>query len=105
MYVTPPGYSDALRRVGEMLYAVLLEAPTEWPGWEESSTRTEMRAAAKDLRHMQGFLRSVGLERTVSSLPTEDAWLSNLARKLAPQVGRLASWIEKELVGPQEVQP
>jgi hypothetical protein len=99
MYVTPPGYAAALRTMGEMMYSLLLETPTEWPGWPESSTRTEMRAAAADLRHLQGFLRSVGRERDVSSLDAEDAYLSMIAGKLSRQIDRMASWIEGELAG------
>ena len=99
MYVTPPGYAAAIRKAGEMLYSLLLDSPAAWPGWPESSTRTEMRAAVADLRHLQGFLRSVGDERRLSSLDAEDAFLSNLAAKLAPQLGKLAGWIEHELKG------
>lgn len=97
--VTPPGYAHALRKTGEMMYALLLESPVEWPGWAESSTRTEMRAALADLRHLQGFLASVGREREVSSLDPEDAYLSNVAAKLARQIGHAADGIERELQG------
>jgi hypothetical protein len=93
MYVTTPGYAAALRAVGEMMYSLLLDTPAEWPGWPESSTRTELRAAVADLRHLQGFLWSVGSERKLSSLDVEDAFLS----KLAPQLGKLAGWIEDGL--------
>jgi hypothetical protein len=99
MYVTPPGYAAALRKTGEMLYSLMLEAPTEWPGWPESSTRTEMLAAAADLRHLQGFLASVGREREASSLDAEDAYLSNIAARLARQIGHAAGGIERELAG------
>jgi hypothetical protein len=99
MYVTPPGYAAAIRKAGEMLYSLMLEAPTEWPGWPESSTRTEMRAAAADLRHLQGFLASVGREREASSLDAEDAYLSNVAARLARQIGHAAAGIERELAG------
>jgi hypothetical protein len=99
MYITPPGYAAAIRKAGEMLYSLLLASPAEWPGWTESSTRTELRAAVADLRHLQGFLRSVGHERRLSSLDAEDAFLSRLAAKLAPQLGKLAGWIEDELEG------
>jgi hypothetical protein len=99
MYVTPPGYAAAIRTMGEMMYSLLLEAPAEWPGWPESSTRMEMRAAVADLRHLQGFLASVGREREVSSLGPEDAYLSNIAAKLARQIGHAADGIERELDG------
>ncbi len=97
--VTPPGYADALRKTGEMMYSLLLESPVEWPGWTESATRTEMRAAVADLRHLQGFLASVGREREVSSLNPEDAYLSNIAAKLSRQIGHAADGIERELAG------
>ena len=99
MYVTPIGYYAALRATGEMLYSLLLETPAEWPGWPESATRTEMRAAAADLRPLQGFLRSVGREREVSRLDAEHAYLSMTAGKLSSQLGRMAGWIERELAG------
>ena len=97
MYVTPPGHAAAIRGFGELLYGLLLETPPEWPEWTESSTKTEMRAAAADLRHLQGFLGSVGRERSVSSLDPEDAYLSGFAAKLSRQLGKVAEWIEREL--------
>jgi hypothetical protein len=97
MYVTPPGYSAALQTMGEMLYSLILDTPTEWAGWPESATRTELRAAGADLRHLQGFLRAVGREREVSSLDAEDAYLSLVAGRLARQLDRMAGWIEREL--------
>jgi hypothetical protein len=99
MYFTPPGYAAALRTVGEMLHTMILENYRPWPGWPESSTRTEMRAAVADLRHLQGFLASVGREREVSSLDAEDAYLSTLAAKLARQIGHATDGIERELDG------
>lgn len=99
MYFTPPGYAPALRAVGEMLHTMILESSDPWAGWPESSTRTEMRAALADLRHLQGFLASVGREREVSSLDPEDAYLSNIAAKLARQIGHAADGIERELAG------
>ncbi len=102
MYITPPGYAAAIRKAGEMLYSLLLDTPAEWPGWTESSTRMEMRAAVADLRHLQGFLASVGREREVSSLDPEDAYLSNTAARLARQIGHAADGIERELAGKGE---
>lgn len=101
MYFTPPGYAAALRTVGEMLHSMILESYDPWPGWPESSTRTEMRAALADLRHLQGFLASVGRERELSSLDAEDAYLSTLAAKLARQLRVVADGIERELQGVQ----
>jgi hypothetical protein len=99
MYFTPPGYAAALRTVGEMLHTMILENYRPWPGWPESSTRTEMRAALADLRHLQGFLASVGREKDLSSLDPEDAYLSNTAARLARQIKHAADGIERELQG------
>ena len=105
MYFTPPGYAAALRVVGEMLHTMILESYNPWPGWPESSTRTEMRAALADLRHLQGFLASVGREKELSSLDPEDAYLSNTAARLARQIKHAADGIERELDGAPEVAP
>jgi hypothetical protein len=64
----PTGYAAAVRKVGEMLFTMILESYAPWPGWPESSTRTELRAAVADLRHLEGFLVAVGREHAVSSL-------------------------------------
>jgi hypothetical protein len=105
MYFTPPGYAAALRTVGEMLHTMILENYRPWPGWPESSTRTEMRAALADLRHLQGFLASVGREKDLSSLDPEDAYLSNTAARLARQIKYAADGIERELDGAPEAAP
>jgi hypothetical protein len=105
MYLTPPGYADTIRKTGEVLYSLILDTPAEWPGWPESSTRTEMRAALADLRHLQGFLAAVGREREVSSLDPEDAYLSNTAARLARQIKHAADGIERELDGAPGAEP
>jgi hypothetical protein len=64
---------------------------------DECTTRTELRAALVDLRHIQGSLASAGRERDVSSLSPEDAYLSLIAGKLARQLVKAAEWIEGEL--------
>jgi len=97
MYLTPPDYAAAFRKVGEMLLAMILEGYDRWPGWPESSTRTELRAALADLRHLEGFLGAVGREHVVSSLGREDARLSRFAARQAAEVARIAHRIEAEL--------
>jgi hypothetical protein len=89
-YVTLPPYADALRTVGDWLFAMVLESYGQWPSWPESATRTEVRAALADLRHLEGFLGSVGREHVISSLAPEDAILSQLAATLAPQLSAIA---------------
>jgi hypothetical protein len=97
MHVTPLGYSTALRVLGQMLYGLVLEPPTGWPEWEASATRTELSAAVADLRHLQGFLTSVGQEHEAASLGPIDERLSRFAERQAREVARLAERIEKEL--------
>jgi hypothetical protein len=98
MYITEPAYNAALRKTGEFLFAMLLEQYGNWPTWAESSTRTELRAALADLRHVQGFLSGVGREHRLSSLSSEDTALSQAAARVAVEVGNLADRIERELV-------
>jgi hypothetical protein len=98
MYITEPAYNAALRKTGEFLFAMLLEHYGNWPTWTESSTRTELRAAVADLRHLEGFLGSVGREHKLSSLSFEDTSLSQSAARVAIDVGKLADRIERELV-------
>ena len=97
MYLTPPGYAAALRTVGEMLHTMILESYNPWPGWPESSTRTELRAAVADLRHLEGFLGAVGREHVASSLTRPDDRLSRFAARQAAEVAKIAHRIEAEL--------
>jgi len=99
LYFTRPEDRKALEHIGNLLYENALELAAVWPAWEESSTRAEMRAAAGDLRHVQGVLASVNREREVSSLDPEDAYLATIAGKLSRQLGKVAEWIENELKG------
>jgi hypothetical protein len=99
MYISEPSFNASLRTAAEHFFGMLLETYQHWPAWKETTTRTEMRAALGDLRHLQGFLASVGREREVSSLDPEDAYLSNIAAKLARQIGHATDGIERDLDG------
>jgi hypothetical protein len=96
-YFTQPGDADVLRRLGVMLYNQALECSGSWPNWAESATRVEVRAAVADLRHLKGFLASVGREHEISSLTPEDASLSQLAAKQALEVDRILEILERGL--------
>jgi hypothetical protein len=99
MYLTPQGLNTAMRTAADSFFTLLLEHSSGdgWPSWPESTTRTEMRAAAADLRHVQGFLVSIGQERHVSSLSPEDKKLAKYASDLARSLRRLANAIENKL--------
>ncbi len=92
-----PGDADAMRHFGAMLYDAALASAKEWPDWPESPTRAELRAAAADLRHLEGFLAATGQEHAVASLPWQDARLSRFAARQAAEVARIAHRIEQEL--------
>jgi hypothetical protein len=99
MYFTAPGLNTALRGAAENFFTLLLEhsGGEGWPPWEESSTRTELRAALADLRHSVGFLASVGKERHLSSLSTGDKKLSKFASDTARVLNQIANGIERKL--------
>jgi len=97
LYISEPSFNAALRMAAEHFFTMLLETYQHWPAWEESSTRIELRAAVADLRHLQGFLASVGQERRVSSLAQEDSRLSRHASGIARLINRAANSIEREL--------
>jgi hypothetical protein len=99
MYFTAPGLNTALRLAAEHFFSLLLEhsGGEGWPPWEESSTRTEMRAALADLRHSVGFLASIGKERKLSSLAPVDHRLSKFAGDTARTLNQIANGIERRL--------
>ncbi len=97
LYLSEPRFNAAVRVAGEMFYTMLLETYDEWPEWPESSTRMELRAAVADMRHLQGFLASIGLERKASSLEPADHKLAKHAAELARSLNRLANGIERKL--------
>ena len=90
-YVTLSPYADALRLVGDFLFTLVLDSYGRWPSYPESATRTELRAALADLRHLEGFLGSVGREHELSSLAREDVPLSQLAATLSAHLGTIAA--------------
>lgn len=97
LHFTRPGDADAMRHFGAMLYDSALLCASSWPAWPETTTRTELRAAAADLRHLEGFLTSVGQEHKVTSLPSGDARLSRFAAREAREVAKIARRIEEAL--------
>jgi hypothetical protein len=97
LYISEPAFNASLRAVGEHFFSMLLETYPRWPAWPESTTRMEMRAAVADMRHLQGFLGSVGQERRMSSLSPGDVRLSRYASGAARSLNRLANALESRL--------
>ena len=97
MYISEPSFNASLRTAAEHFFTMMLESYERWPSWAESSTRTEMRAAVADMRHLQGFLASIGQERNLSSLDAGDAKLSKHASQVARLLKQVADTIERKL--------
>jgi hypothetical protein len=85
----------AIRRLSRMLYLYALET-TRGP-FTASPTRDELRAAAVDLRYLEGYLSMTGAAHSASSLPPPDDDLARFAGKLAGKVGAIAGSIEGRL--------
>jgi hypothetical protein len=62
-----------------------------------SITRTKLRTAAVELRHLEGLLAVAGQEHEVTRLPWPEARLSRFAACQTGEVARIASRIEEEL--------
>ena len=94
---TEPQANETLRRLGGLLFNLSLSHGEDWPNHPGGETRAELSAALADLRHLEGFLTSVGREHQVSSLDPQDEALSLFAEGQAVEVGRMADRIEEEL--------
>lgn len=99
-HLTPPGVADAFRRLGVFFYDLVLQHSEDWPAWLETPTRTELRAAAVDLRFLQGFLQSSWKSSEVGEVAKADLPLCRKAFTWSRRVAQIALEIEKEL-GPE----
>jgi hypothetical protein len=97
MYISEPAFNASLRTAAEHFFGMLLESYQRWPAWPDSSTRTEFRAGIADLRHLQGFMASVGKERNLSSLDPGDAKLSKHASQVSRLLKQVADAMERKL--------
>jgi hypothetical protein len=97
LHFTHPKANRTLRDLGDLLFDLSLKAAPSWPHHSEGETRAELRAAVADLRHLEGFLASVGREHVLSSLSPADEALSRFAAGEALEVRAIALQIEEEL--------
>ncbi|HSC21366.1 MAG TPA: hypothetical protein VLC07_06520, partial [Solirubrobacterales bacterium] len=79
-----------------MLHDMALETAPYGPGLE-SATRSELRAVAADLRHLEGYLATVCRSADEAELAPADEELAHFAGEQAAAVGLLATLIEGEL--------
>jgi hypothetical protein len=88
----------ALRRVGRLLYDVVIFDSNLGLDRERTITRAELRAVAADLRFTAGYLRNTIWQSAEDCDldPAEDR-LARFAGKLSRQVGALVEKIERRL--------
>jgi hypothetical protein len=96
-HFTEPGHAEAIRAFGVLLHDMALECAPFWPTIPGDGIAIELRAAAADLRHLQGHLAHAGTDRHMSSLSPEESRLAELAEQLAAEVARIAETIEQAL--------
>ena len=89
----------ALRQLSRLLHELVLDFAPHLPIPPESTTRGELAAASRDLRHLAGFLAEVAAERVTCELSDDDTRLSELAERIAAAVELTAFEIEAELAG------
>jgi hypothetical protein len=94
LHFTQEGDRTALEHVGRMLYDMALAASGDWPPWIETTTRTELRAVAADIRHASLFLESVVRERDTASLDSEDERLTYMVESYVEDLRRVVNGIE-----------
>jgi hypothetical protein len=97
MYFTEPPTNAALRIFGRLFHELVLEYYHHWPSWPEGVTATELRAAVADLRHLEGYLGSVGREHEEAALTGPEMALSRLAARQAGELARIANELEQAL--------
>jgi hypothetical protein len=95
VYFTELRDNTALRDSGRLVHNMALEYYQHWPDQPEGWTRSHLRAAVADLRHLEGFLATMG-ENPPEHHPHE-AHLCRMADRMARKVASVADQIEKEL--------
>jgi hypothetical protein len=92
-----PDDLGALRHLARMLHESELEMKRYAPLTADSATHEELRAAAADLRHLQGFLGSVARAQDEAALSPSDTELAALAARQAVAVAGVAAVLERAL--------
>jgi hypothetical protein len=86
-----PEHSAALRRLCDVLSALIGEAYPVMPKFVEGSYRTRVRAALADLRFLQSYLAEMA---DSSVVPSSEETLARLLRQKVLALGRVADGIE-----------
>jgi hypothetical protein len=95
-YIDDPVDRFAARRFGQLLFDLAVETSRENAG-EASATRANLRAAAEDLRYLEGYLGNLGRTLEHASVKQGEEVLVWLAGRLALRVGDMVAEIEERL--------
>jgi hypothetical protein len=92
-----PEHRQVLRHLAHLLHESALELARPAVPGGESATSHELRAAAADLRHLQGFLATVARGQEEHALSPADTELASLAGRQAQAVAGVAAELEQAL--------
>lgn len=101
LFFTDPGANATLRSFGRLLHEFVLEFWGMWPLHSEGLFPAELRAAAADLRHIQGALEE-WTGPTFSLEGAREVSLAQVGAEVAVALGELADRLESALDAGQE---
>jgi hypothetical protein len=95
----PLEHQEALQRVAQLLFDTALEKrpSDDWPQLPGPWTEWELVVALAEMRILEGFLRSVFDEQTVSSLPAHVEKLCSIAAGASLALAEVSRTLEGDL--------
>lgn len=99
LHFTDPEANATLHCLGDRFLTLSLECAPSWPHHTtpRGETRSELRAALADLRHLEGFLSGGDRSTWSPSLGADDDALSRFAARLAQKLARTAEEIKQAI--------
>ena len=105
VYVTSRASRREIRAFGDLMVENIVElrlarvarAGSSLTDLSEAPTRNLLRAAAADLRHLEGFLLQIASDADIFVLSRSDRALCRFARLMARAVGAIQRTIERRL--------
>ena len=94
---TDPEANASLRGLGDLLYTLALEYARHWPAEPDGSFFHQVRAVLADLRHLEGWLAHLDIQRTEASLSAEEETVSALCGSLVASLKAIGDAVENEL--------
>ena len=94
---TNPLANGVLRGLGDLVYTMALEYARHWPHEPGGAFFHQVRAVLADLRHLEGWLANLGVQRDEASLSAEEEEVSILCGVLGPSLKAIGDALEAEL--------